>query len=428
MRNKILKEFVKKTLLEQAGQDQVDSAMDMLKDLVKQSPFAGKAYVAGGFVRDTILGRPSKDIDIVVEMENGGIAMANWLSNRLGIREPVVFENFGTAMLPLDGVVWNGVDLAGLDLEFVQTRTETYTPEGGRKPQVGFGTIEDDVNRRDFTVNALLYDLTNDKIIDLVGGIEDIKKGIIRTPQDPEVIFNEDPLRMLRAVRFAGRYGWEIDPSIVDSIRKNSKLINTISRERVRDEFIKIIKGAMPDNGIQFLHDTGLLDDAIPELSGLPLETIQKAARLSNGSEIDFTSLLSLMSGLDIKRFSKSLKLSNDELQKIQALLVSFAILADKKIDNDVAVRKAGAIASKKDVLENLSKYLSMFGRKIASHFGQQPTIFFNGNELMQMLDIKPGPILRDLTEFQKELWFENPKISHEEVRNSIIKEFGNEQ
>jgi tRNA nucleotidyltransferase/poly(A) polymerase len=427
MKNNILKEFVKRTLLEQAGQDQVDSAMDMLKDLVKQSPFAGKAYVAGGFVRDTILGRPSKDIDIVVEMDNGGIAMANWLAKKLGIRDPVIFENFGTAMLPLDGVVWNGVDLGGLDLEFVQTRTETYTPEGGRKPQVGFGTIEDDVNRRDFTVNALLYDLTNDKIIDLVGGVEDIKKGIIRTPQDPEIIFNEDPLRMLRAVRFAGRYGWDIDPAIVDSIRKNSKLINTISRERVRDEFIKIIKGSMPDNGIQFLHDTGLLNDAIPELSGLSLDTMQKAARLSNGSEIDFTSLLSLMSGLDVKRFSRSLKLSNEELQKIQALLGAFAILADKKIDNDVAVRKAGAIASKKDVLENLSKYLSMFGRKVASSFGQQPTIFFNGNELMQMLDVKPGPILRDLTDFQKELWFENPDISHEEVRELIMQEFGSE-
>jgi hypothetical protein len=114
-------------------------------------------------------------------------------------------------------------------------------------------------------------------------------------------------------------------------------------------------------------------------------------------------------------------------LQKIQALLGAFAILADKKIDNDVAVRKAGAIASKKDVLENLSKYLSMFGRKVASSFGQQPTIFFNGNELMQMLDVKPGPILRDLTDFQKELWFENPDISHEEVRELIMQEFGSE-
>lgn len=425
MKNNIIKEFVKKILLEQAGQNQVDAAMDMLKDLVKKSPFAGKAYVAGGFVRDSILGKPSKDIDLVVEMENGGIAMANWLSSKLGIREPVVFENFGTAMLPLDGVVWNGVDLEGLDLEFVQTRTETYTPEGGRKPQVGFGTIEDDVNRRDFTVNALLYDLTNDKIIDLVGGVEDIKNGIIRTPQDPEVIFNEDPLRMLRAVRFAGRYGWEIDPAIIDSIKKNSKLINTISRERVRDEFVKIIRGAMPDNGIEFLYETGLLDDSIPELSGISLEQMQKAARLSNGSEIDFTSLLSLMSGLDIKKFARSLKLSNEELQKIQALLGSFAILSDKSIDNDVAVRKAGAIASNRDVLENLSKYLNMFGRTLAPAYGQQPTIFFNGNELMQMLDVKPGPILRDLTEFQKELWFENPDISHEEVRDKIMQEFG---
>lgn len=427
---KLLENFVKQEvamlLEENSKKDQVAAAVDMLSTLTKNGPFAGKTYIAGGWVRDSVLGRVSKDIDVTVEMENGGILFAEWLAEQIGSQPPVVFERFGTAMIPLTGVKWKGIDLSGLELEFVQTRTETYTPDGGRKPQVGFGSIKDDVERRDFTVNALLFDLTNGKIVDLVGGLEDIEKGIIRTPLDPDIIFNEDPLRMLRAVRFAGRYGWEMDPSIENSIKKNVHLLDTISRERVRDELVKILRGSLPKEGLKFLMDTGLWDFVFPglKLDSVSPDVVLRAIDFAGGSDTLFLAFLGSMAGGDIKGAAKSLKLDNNQTKQILGLMQAFEILSsqDGKKD-DYKVRKAGALASKIGAIDELSHALDAFGKSEVEGFGEQPPIFFSGNDLMNEFELKPGPILAELTNLQKEAWFENPRVTAEEVF-SMIEEF----
>ena len=187
------------------------SAIDFLSKEIRASKFKGKVFVAGGYVRDELLGLDPKDIDLVVELPNGGIAFAEWLTKKHKIYKknsnPVIFPNFGTAKFQLYGISHNGHDLSNLEIEVVMTRKEKYSDSKGRKPDVSPGTLKDDVERRDFTVNSMLKDLTTGEVVDLTGmGKKDLKAGVIRTPLDPDVIFNEDPLRMLRAVRFTVKY------------------------------------------------------------------------------------------------------------------------------------------------------------------------------------------------------------------------------
>ena len=249
------------------------AAEDYLSKMVKRSPFKGKVYIAGGYVRDVVRGANPKDIDLVVAMPEGGIKFAEWLTKKIGAYKrgsnPVVYPKFGTAKFMMKGVTHNGQDLSGLDIEAVMTRKEQYRL-GDRKPDVSPGTLKQDVERRDFTVNSLLKDLTTGEIKDLTGqGKADIKKGIIRTPLDPDVIFSEDPLRMLRAIRFTVKYGWDLPFFMIKSIKRNARKINNISNERIRDEIDKMLVTKRPKQAMRLLKITGLLQHVMPEVDAL---------------------------------------------------------------------------------------------------------------------------------------------------------------
>jgi poly(A) polymerase len=249
------------------------AAESYLSKMVKASPFKGKVYIAGGYVRDTVRGLDPKDIDLVVALPDGGIKFAEWITKKVGVYKrgsnPVTFPKFGTAKFQLYDVIHNGVDISDLDIEAVMTRSEEYTP-GSRKPKVTAGTLAQDVERRDFTVNSLLKDLSTGEIIDLTGqGRADIKKGVVRTPLDPDVIFFEDPLRMLRAIRFTVKYGWDLPMFMIRSIKKNSNKIKSISNERIRDEIDKMLISKNPKQAIRLLKITGLLQHVMPELQAL---------------------------------------------------------------------------------------------------------------------------------------------------------------
>jgi len=245
-----------------------------------------KAYVAGGAVRDELLGNIPKDIDIVVEYPQGGIVLAQYIAETLDLRPPVIFPTFGTAQLLLKEVVYKGnlYKVEGVQLEFVQTRKEQYHEES-RKPETSFGTLKEDTERRDFTVNSLLKKLTSGPslnaedahakvksgdILDLTGkGIRDMKDGIIRTPLDPDIIFKEDALRMMRAVRFSIKYGWKMTPEVVEGIKNNIYRLNTISNERIKDELDKIIGYKKLHLAIPVMKDLGLLGAVLPEMEAL---------------------------------------------------------------------------------------------------------------------------------------------------------------
>jgi poly(A) polymerase len=227
------------------------------------SAVAGKekvrAFVIGGFVRDCLMGNPSKDIDIVVLGD--GIEFARKVADELGRMKLSIFKTFGTAMLN-----WNG-----REIEFVGARKESYQPES-RKPIVYEGSLEDDQNRRDFTINSMALGLNEDnfgELLDPFGGLQDIENKIIRTPLEPGNTFSDDPLRMLRAIRFASRLGFTIDPVCFQSIKDNRERIRIISPERITEELNKVILSSRPSGGFIMLDACGLLEIIFPELFAL---------------------------------------------------------------------------------------------------------------------------------------------------------------
>jgi len=219
-----------------------------------------ESYVIGGYVRDLYIGRPSKDIDIVTI--GSGIELANAVAQSLSPSPRVnVFKNFGTAMLKYKDI----------EIEFVGARKESYQ-RNSRKPIVEDGTLQDDQNRRDFTINALALGLNAanfEALLDPFGGIEDLKNKVIRTPLDPDITFSDDPLRMMRAIRFATQLDFEIEAKTLQAIARNKDRIKIVSGERIADELNKIVQARQPSVGFILLEETGLLQIIFPELQKL---------------------------------------------------------------------------------------------------------------------------------------------------------------
>ena len=217
-----------------------------------------RAFVVGGYVRDHYLRRPSTDIDVVVV--GSGIALAEALGRELHTKVSV-FKTFGTAM----------VRAGKVEVEFVGARRESYTHDS-RKPEVEPGTLEDDQRRRDFTINAMAWSLneaTFGELVDPFDGMSDLEECIIRTPCDPDITFSDDPLRMMRAVRFAAQLGFAIEPATFDAIGRNAERIRIVSRERIIVEMNKIVLSPVPSIGFELLEMTGLLERIFPELHNL---------------------------------------------------------------------------------------------------------------------------------------------------------------
>lgn len=217
-----------------------------------------RAFVIGGFVRDAFLGRPSKDIDIVVE--GSGIALAKRVGKIVGSKV-AVYSNFGTAMLHYKGV----------EVEFVGARKESYD-RNSRKPVVEDGTLEEDQQRRDFTVNALALSLQREdygSLVDPFGGIRDLHNGLLRTPLDPDTTYSDDPLRMIRAIRFATQLSFTIVPESFEAIKRNKERLDILSLERINEELNKILLSTKPSVGFLLLEESGLLEKILPQLCNL---------------------------------------------------------------------------------------------------------------------------------------------------------------
>ncbi len=231
-----------------------DKVLDVVSEIITSKN--NDAYVIGGYVRDLILNRPSKDIDIVVV--GSGIELATETAKKLDSSLNVtVFKNFGTAMFKYKD----------FEYEFVGARKESYE-RNSRKPFVEEGTLEDDQNRRDLTINALALSLKKSnfgEIIDPFNGLEDIKNKIIRTPLEPTITFSDDPLRMMRAIRFATQLDFKINPVTFEAIANMKDRINIISKERISDELNKIILTTKPSVGFKLMDECGLLDIIFPE-------------------------------------------------------------------------------------------------------------------------------------------------------------------
>lgn len=274
-----------------------------------------EVYVVGGYVRDLMLGRPCSDLDFVTV--GSGIELAKGVAERLGLHHRLaVYATYGTAQICSHG----------LELEFVGARRESYRRES-RNPIVEDGTLDDDQRRRDFTINAMAICLNAERygeLVDPFGGVEDLEARLIRTPLDPDITFSDDPLRMMRAIRFASQLGFRIDDETFRAIRRNASRIEIITKERINDELSKIIRSPQPSIGFRLLDMAGLLELIMPEIAALKgvqtmegrghkdnflhtLKVVDNVAEKSDDEWLRWAALLHDVAKPVVKRYDKRL-------------------------------------------------------------------------------------------------------------------------
>jgi len=434
----------------------------IIADTIVGTRFGNKTFIVGGYVRDLIMGKESPDLDIVVALENGGKELAQMLYEKGISTKPVIFERFGTAI----------IDIGGHQIEFVMTRKEAYLPRS-RKPDIASGSLEEDIQRRDFTINSLSMNINTGDISDLTGkGREDIANKIIRTISEPEVTFKEDPLRMLRAVRFAVQLNFEIEAQTQDGIKQQADELAHISWERKRDEFTKILLSGYPSHGIEMLKQFGLMTHLIPELETIfelpgeypddlnvyshslkvmeqvrPHLSLRLAGLLHNiakstiqkESEIDLFNL-ETRDALLIKQILKRLKFPNDLIGEVIFLVDNYTRLDSMEnmetLSNTFVMGFIKEMKGKADILfefiqadksSHIPKYckpdfipvLKKRIDKIRKLF-EGRTMPVKGVDIMEYFNISAGEKVGELLKKAENIWWERPGWTKESILKEI--------
>lgn len=347
---------------------------EWLRNLIENTQWEGHVFAVGGCCRDEIMGFEIKDLDLAVDLPNGGVKFARWLQKRrLTTGRPVFFLKYGTAKLRLRRFPED-------EIELVQTRREQYTRETSRCPEVAFGTIEEDCYRRDFTVNSLYYDITRRQTVDITRrGIDDMRAGLLRTPMDPDETFNDDPVRILRGLRFANRFGWRIDEPVWEALLRHIHRIEIVSRERVHSELCKMLNGPDPVGAMELLRSTGALAAMVPGLAamtsdrrlwGEAMERLRTLLAAAPESPTRYR-LAAIFSGLapkaaDAARMARavmtSLKFDRPVVSDV-AYLVRYVMVDNETIDNMRQVRAMQNLASVSRRMDFLLGYMIAMGR-----------------------------------------------------------------
>lgn len=440
----------------------MNQALDILRRATENTPYEGRLYLVGGIVRDRVMGRAlDEDIDIVLE---GDAAALAWMLREKGVasHDPVTYERFGTAM----------VTVAGQQVEIAGARKESYHRES-RKPSTEPGTLAEDAFRRDFTINTLLENLHTGEILDLTGrALADIDARIIRTPLEPGVTFDDDPLRMLRAVRFAVRLRFDIDPKTYQAICETADRLSIVSAERVRDEFEKTLMTPDAPRGMDLLRETGLLAQFAPELvamhgvtqneyhlydvwthtmhvlASVPLDAgiiLRLAALMHDVGKIDTRTVdedgsvhfyrHELIGAEIASTIMHRLKFPNACIERV-AFLVSMHLRVGFYDEQwtDSAVRrlirdagphledlftmtqadKAGANQDMPSVdMDALREHIRRIEEQLAGNAIRSP---LNGQEIMDLLGLKPGPVIGEVKAFLESQVIEGELLSDDKA------------
>ena len=406
------------------------SVIDKIKKAIRNTEFDGNTFIAGGYVRDLILKNEKSDLDIAVSLPQGGIKLAEFLHKNKIASKPVVFEQFGTAI----------AIIGKHKIEFVMTRNESYR-KGNRKPSTSPGTLKEDIYRRDFTINSLIMDIMTDEILDITGkGIKDLENKIIRATSDPDFIFHDDPLRILRAIRFSNRLDFKIESITAQAMKRDSFELTSISWERKRDEFIKILLSNTPQRGIDLLYEFCLMKYIIPELEENREDLFfSELSLLPASQELRMSALLQVLAEqLDtIDTIIDRLRLPN-KLKSQVKLLVSYCHYFSPEIYNDnddLAIRKM--VFNYSDAVKDFIIYYTSFAEsekwqgepeRLINKINKiqwelKDHIFpLNGNIIKQELNLLECRKIGYLIEKALNLWLMDPKLNKEELIN-ILKE-----
>lgn len=406
--------------------------LNYLKDIISSTEFEGHVYSVGGCERDKHLGlQEIKDIDIVVDLKDGGIKFAKWLNeNNYTKGSIVVYENFGTAMFKLK-------EFPNEEIEVVHTRKETYRDKNSRNPETAFGTIEEDCFRRDFTINALYHDISNDLDIDLTNmGFNDLKAHLIRTCSEPDIIFSDDPLRIMRAIRFSSKLFFELDEKTVEGIKKNAHRLDIISRERITDEFNKILLSANPSYGLKLLFNYGIIDVIMPDVytEGAKKEILEKFPALTQSYCYSLELALGFLFNnkfisCDLReRIMKLFKYSNDIIKDVNlystysyTVGLACSLKLENKIreiaricKNELHFRSVLAISQSLACNEQ-ENYLDFVNAvsDINMMFGYELPI--TGDDVMEILNLEPGKKVGNILQIIMEKAYENPRINRKD-------------
>lgn len=413
--------------------EEYHNVLSILKGIIKNSEYENHVFTVGGCVRDSLMNNHYiKDIDIVVDLPNGGIEFAEWLyKNNYLVRKPIIYPTYGTSMFSL-------AILPDIELEAVETRKEQYKDKSSRNPEVKYGSLQEDCMRRDLTINALYYDITNDNVIDLINGVNDINNHIIQTPSDPDIIFDDDPLRMLRVCRFSARYGWGIQEKTLNSIKKNAHRIKIITQERITDEMIKSLTTAKQAGELFKLWKECGLTDYILYISDDNDILISQLNILSNNygtAEQYFAALFH--NHLDLL---SNMKLSNDFIYTVNKLDESL-VFVDTKI-TDYSVRKFGLFNGKDyricisylaswcltPQIHKLKWFNDFFKKSLIlesgnTMFDDSTKLPINGNDIMKYFNINPSKKVHEYLDYAWDYYCKNPNIGKGEILDALKNE-----
>ena len=411
--------------------------IEYLRSIILGTKFENHVFSVGGCERDLILDSPIQDIDIVIDLPNGGIEFANWLKdNDYTVGSVVVYEHFGTAMFRLK-------DYPDEEIEAVQTRKECYRDMESRNPETAFGTIMEDCQRRDFTINAIYRNISTGDILDLNGkSFDDITDGWIRACGDPNIIFSEDPLRILRAVRFKYRLGdhFLIEKDTYEGILTHKDRLSIISQERITDEFSKIITGKNADQAFNFLVNLRVLHYIFPcDLDEMTLESYM-AGMLYNSIdsvpsnlEIRLSRIFKAFSDNKTEEIMRNMRYSNDVIKNV----IWFKNHSDaKSVSNIKGLRK---FMYECKTLPRFINALSVFRadegaefhrlvfgtalKKVGNKmFGYKLPV--DGNDIMKTLDIEGGPIIKKILDELLDLAFNDPTLTKDDFIKYVVEHY----
>lgn len=411
--------------------------IEHLKNIILGTKFENHVFSVGGCERDLILDAPIKDIDIVIDLPNGGIEFANWLKdNDYTVGSVVVYEHFGTAMFRLK-------DYPDEEIESVQTRKECYRDMESRNPETAFGTIMEDCQRRDFTINAIYRNISTGDILDLNGkSFDDITDGWIRACGDPNIIFSEDPLRILRAVRFKYRLGdrFLIEKNTYQGILTHKDRLSIISQERITDEFSKIITGKNAGQAFNFLVNLRVLHYIFPcDLDEMTLESYMMGVlynsidAVPSNLEIRLSRIFKAFSDNKTEEIMRNMRYSNDVIKNV----IWFKNHSDAKSVSSIKGLRKFMYECK--TLPRFINALSVFRadegeefhrlvfgtalKKVGNKmFGYKLPV--DGNDIMKTLDIEGGPIIKKILDELLDLAFSDPTLTKDDFIKYVVEHY----